>query len=113
MRVAATLPELSEWTLRCFPLRLHDTYQSKESAGNYIILLETLDELVEIIELKRMNFNELFQKISLAWAEDFFRIENENNISFEWSNGEAYQPILGKGSSCNCFFRISINLPSS
>ena len=29
---------------------------SKELAGNYIISLETLDELVEIIESKRMNF---------------------------------------------------------
>ena len=92
-----------------YPLQ---TDQSKESLGNYIVSLKTSDELAEIIESKRMNFFELPQQMSLAWLEDFFRFENDNNISFEWSNGEAYQPILGNGGSCSCFFRIRINLPS-
>ena len=46
--------------------------------------------------------------MSLAWLEDLFYIENENNISFKRWNIEAYQPILENGGSYNCFFRIRI-----
>ena len=33
-------------TVRCFPLGIDNTDQSKDLVGNYIIFLETLDELV-------------------------------------------------------------------
>ena len=48
-------------TVRCFPLRVYNTDQSKESVRTHINSLETSDELVEIIEMKRMNFFEQSQ----------------------------------------------------
>ena len=36
--------------VHCLTLLMHDTDQSKESVGNYIISVETLDELEEVIE---------------------------------------------------------------
>ena len=51
-------------TVRCLPLFMHNTDQSEESLGNYIISLETSDELVEIIESKRTNFFEFSQQMS-------------------------------------------------
>ena len=47
-------------TVRCFPLLVHNTDQSKDLAGNCIIFLETFDELVKIIESKRINLFLIF-----------------------------------------------------
>ena len=65
-------------TVRCLPLLLHKADHSKESVGNYIISLETSDELAEIIELKRMNFFEC-QKRGFMIS---FALENENKTSY-------------------------------
>ena len=54
-------------TERCFPLCVHNLDQGKESVGDYIISLETLDKLVEMFEPERMNFFEFSQYMSLAW----------------------------------------------
>ena len=48
-------------TVRCFPFNVHNTDQNKDLGGNYIISLETLNELVEMIESKRMDFFEVSQ----------------------------------------------------
>ena len=48
--------------------------------GNHVISLETLGELLEIIESKRTNLFEFSEFMSLAWFEDFFCFQNENNI---------------------------------
>ena len=99
-------------TVRCLPLLAHDTNQSKESVGNYIIYLETSDELVEITESKRVTCFEVFQRCHKRGLKISLDSKMKTRYLIEWSNGEAYQSIMGNWDSFNCFFGIRINLPS-